>query len=338
MHTVAVNVVRYNHPLSLIRDCIASVLAQGLGEYTVTVTENGSEDSIEDALLSLFSCDPRFKYEDNRTNMGFAGAHNRFILKSSADLVVPLNPDTIMTPGYLQKLTSAFDDPRVAAATGKMVRPAQSSEGLPVLDGTGIFLSRSRRGRERGQNEVDRGQFDNSLRVFGVSGTASAYRKSALDNVRIGEHEYFDEDFFAYWEDLDLSWRLRLAGYECLYVPGAVIYHSRVAGQSRSGYRRPVEFIKHHRSLPLSIRRRNWKNQLFCIIKNDFGWPFWRDCPFIALRQIFMLSYIAAVEPRTLGAVPDFFRFLPAMLKKRRLIQETRVVDSKEIGKWFVEK
>jgi len=338
MHTVAVNVVRYNHSLSVIGDCIASVLAQEGVECTVTVTENGSEDSIEDAVLSLFGSDPRFKYEDNGKNLGFAGAHNRFILKSSAELVIPLNPDTVMTPGYLQTLATVFVDPRVAAATGKMVRPGQSSDGLPVLDGTGIVISRGRRGRERGQNEVDRGQFDNSFRVFGVSGTASAYRKSALESVRMGEHEYFDEDFFAYWEDLDLSWRLRLAGYECVYVPEAVIYHSRVAGQSRSGYRRPVEFIKHHRSLPLSIRRWNWKNQLFCIIKSDFGLAFWRDCPFIAARQILMLSYIAVLEPRTLGAIPDFFRLLPTMLKKRRLIKGKRVVNSKEIGKWFVEK
>jgi GT2 family glycosyltransferase len=338
MHTVAVNVVRYNHPLSVIRDCIASVLAQEHGEYTVIMTENGSQDSIEAALLSLFGSDPRFKYQDNGKNLGFAGAHNRFILQSSADIVLPLNPDTVMSPGYLQTLASVFADPRVAAATGKMVRPGLSSEGLPVLDGTGIVMSRGRRGRERGQNETDRGQFDNSHRVFGVSGTASAYRKTALDKVRIGEHEYFDEDFFAYWEDLDLSWRLRLAGYECVYVPEAVIYHSRVAGQSRSGYRRPFEFIRHHRRLPLSIRRWNWKNQLFCIIKSDFGWAFWRDCPFIVARQILMLSYMAVVEPRTLGAIPDFFRLLSIMLKKRQLIQGKKVVDSKEIGKWFVEK
>ncbi|PYX31861.1 MAG: hypothetical protein DMG80_09405 [Acidobacteria bacterium] len=338
MQTVAVNIVRFNHPLPVIQDCVASVLSQQFDAFTVTVTENGSEDSIAAALLSSFGGDPRFNYEDNGKNRGFAGAHNRFILHSSADLVVPLNPDTVMTPGYLEALTNVFTDPKVAAATGKMVRPGEPSGNQPILDGTGIVMSRGRRGRERGQNEIDRGQFDSFHGVFGVSGTASAYRRSALDKIRIGEHEYFDEDFFAYWEDLDLSWRLRLAGYECVYVPEAVIYHSRVAGQSRNGYRRPFEFIRHHRQLPLNIRRWNWKNQLFCILKSDFGWTFWRDCPFILARQILMLGYIAAVEPRTLGAIPDFFRLLPKMLKKRRVIKGKRVVASKEIGKWFAEK
>jgi GT2 family glycosyltransferase len=197
-------------------------------------------------------------------------------------------------------------------------------------------MSRGRRGRERGQNQLDTGQFDGSRRIFGVSGTAPAYRKSALDKVRIGDQEYFDEDFFAYWEDLDLSWRLRLAGFECVYVPEAVIYHSRLAGQSKGGYRRPAEFIRHHKKLPTSIVRWNWKNQLFCIIKSDFGWSFWRDAPFIVSRQILMLGYILVFEPRTLGAAPEFFRSLPKMLEKRKLIKSKREIRSKEIGQWFV--
>jgi GT2 family glycosyltransferase len=339
MRNVAVNIVRYNHPLSVLQECLSSVLAQELDSYTVTVTvtENGSKDSIKSELFALFGDNPRFRYEDNGANLGFAGAHNRFILHAAADVVVPLNPDTILTPGYLQALTAVFDDPRVGAATGKMLRPQPSPDGSPILDGTGIVMSRGRRGRERGQNQADTGQFDNSRRVFGVSGTASAFRKSALEHVRIGKHEYFDEDFFAYWEDLDLSWRLRLAGYECVYVPEAVVYHSRLAGQSKSGYRRPVEFIKHHKRLPTSIVRLNWKNQLFCIIKSDFGWSFWRDCPFIIARQVCMFAYILVFEPRTLGAALELFRSVPKMLEKRRAIRSKRDIDSKEIGQWFLQ-
>jgi GT2 family glycosyltransferase len=338
MLRIAINIVRYNHPISLLQRCIQSVLAQEFDGYTISLMENGSSDSISASILSSFGHDPRFSYIDNGTNLGFAGAHNRFIARSNADVVLPLNPDTEMMPGYLQSLTKAFGDPRVGAATGKMLRFESAPDGPRILDGTGIIVSRGRRGRERGQNELDAGQYDNAPRVFGVSGTASAYRKSALDRVRFGEQEYFDEDFFAYWEDLDLSWRLRLAGYECVYVPNATIYHSRVARQSRNGYRRPIAFMEHHRNLPANIRRRNWKNQLFCIIKNDFGWSLWRDLPFIIARQAFMLCYIIAFEPRTLGAAPELFQLLPKMIYKRRYIRKNSVVDSKEIGRWFIEK
>lgn len=335
---IAVNIVRYNHPLAMIRDCIQAALAQDLDDYTLTLTENGSRDSIELAVLTLFGEHRRFSYVDNGTNLGFARAHNLFISRTDSDIVLPLNPDTIMMPDYLRSLTKVFCDPRVGAATGKMVKFEPLADGSRILDGTGIMVSRGRRGRERGQHEADKKQFDKCRRVFGVSGTASAYRKSALDKVRIFECEYFDEDFFAYWEDLDLSWRLRLAGYECVYVPEAVIYHSRAVGQSKGGYRRPLEFTKHHRQLPERILRWNWRNQLFCIIKNDFGWSFWRDCPFIFGRQLLMLCFIIGFESRTLGAVPDFCRLLPKMLRKRKLIKGTRVIDSREIGKWFVEK
>src|SRR5437667_8557615 len=159
--TVAVNIVRFNHPWKVIRDCVNSVLAQEFDEHTVTVMENGSRDSIQAEMLASFAAEPRVRYVDNGTNLGFAGAHNRFISQSTAKIVIPLNPDTIMTAGYLRALTAVFADPQIAAATGKMVRPEPSGEGLPVLDGTGIVMSRARRGRERGQNEIDKRQFDN---------------------------------------------------------------------------------------------------------------------------------------------------------------------------------
>src|SRR3954452_9732687 len=102
MPTVAVNVVRYNHSLPLIRDCIGSVLNQQFDAFTVTITENGSANSIREALLSSFGSDPRFSYDENETNLGFAGAHNRFILGTTADIVLPLNPDTVMGPVFLE--------------------------------------------------------------------------------------------------------------------------------------------------------------------------------------------------------------------------------------------
>jgi len=336
MPRIAVNIVRFNQPLEMIRKCVAAALAQKVASCSVTLTENGSDNPIEGDLLSLFGDDPRFSYVDNGNNLGFAGAHNRFIAGSDAEIVVPLNPDAVLTPDYLQTLIGVFDHPDVGAATGKMLKGASGAGGSPILDGTGIMVSRGRRGRERGQNQTDANQFDTSCSVFGVSGTASAYRRTALEKIRLGKHEYFDEDFFAYWEDLDLSWRLRLAGYECVYVPTAVVYHARAVGQSKNGYHSPLEFIRHHRRLPQQILQWSWRNQLFCIVKNDFGWSLWRDLPFIVTRQTLMLLYVVIFETRTLGALPDFFRLLPRMLEKRRWIQESRVVPSTVMEKWFV--
>jgi GT2 family glycosyltransferase len=327
-------------------------LAQDHLNFTVTLSENGSKDSIEAALKEHFGANPKFRFVDNRANLGFAGAHNKFFAESSAEFVMPLNPDAIMQPGFLAELVKVFENPKIAGATGKMLKPEAMENGARLLDGTGIIVSRSRRARERGQLQEDIGQFDADTNIFGVSGTAPLYRRSALEKVKIvldGEAskgptsaeyskypEYFDNDFFMYWEDLDLSWRLRLAGFSCAYAPKALIFHERVGGQSKYGYRRPLEFARHHRNFSTRILRYNWRNHLFAIIKNDFGRTFWRDCPIILGRELSMLGYIIIFEPRTLGALPTFFKLLPRMLRKRKIIQANRAVGSKEVDTWFL--
>jgi GT2 family glycosyltransferase len=337
MHKIAINLVRYNQPENLITECLTAALAQDHPDFTIQLTENGSTDSIEAGIMKRFGNDHRFKYVDNGKNLGFAGAHNKFFAESDAELVMPLNPDAIMQSGFLSALAKAFVHPNIAAAEGKMLKPTPAENGNPILDGTGIVVSRTRRARERGQLHEDHGQYDILTRVFGVSGTVPLYRKSALDAVKMFNDEYFDEDFFMYWEDFDLSWRLRLAGFECAYVPSAVVFHERVGGQTKQGYKRPFAFAKHHRKFAKHILRYNWRNHLFAIIKNDFGSSLWRDVPFIVGREIAMLGYIIVFEPSTLAAFPGFFRLLPQMLKKRAIIQRNRKVTSEEIGKWFLQ-
>ena len=294
--------------------------------------DNGSENFLAEAVRAKFG--EKISTVENGKNLGYAGGHNRFFAQADADLLMVLNPDARLAPDFLSEIARAFDDEKVGAATGKMLRP-QPKGGEWILDGTGIVVNHARRGRERGQLEADHRQYDSAPDVFGVSGTAAVYRKSALGAVALPGNEFFDTDFFAYWEDLDLSWRLRLAGYTCRYVPTAVVYHERVAGASEGGYRNPFAYYRHHSALSVSIRRWNWRNHLFAIIKNDFGWPLILDLPFILVREIAMLCWITLFEQSTLAAVPDFFRLLPKMLRKRRIIQGRRVVTGKDAARWF---
>lgn len=332
---VAINIVRYNQELSLLKRSIHAALNQTIDDLTVTLTENGSDLSIESEILALFGDHPRFRYRDNKENLGFAGAHNKFILNSESEFVIPLNPDTVMSPEYVCKLLKVFSDPRVAAAEGKMLKPDPDPTGSCVLDGTGMLISRTRKTRERGHLELDHQQYDRDTDVFGVSATAAAYRMSALEQVKFGEAEYFDEDFFTYWEDLDLSWRLRLAGLRCAYVPDAVIFHSRFAAQSKDGFRKPWDFVRHTKSLPTRVICWDWRNHLFAIVKNDFGWNLYRDLPWIATRELVLFCYLIVVEPRIIKAVPGFLKLLPRILEKRRMIQSGRVATSTEMAKWF---
>lgn len=319
MPKIRINLLGYNHR-QIIGKAISSVLEQSYRDFEFFYMDNASSDGSLKYVKANF---PDVKIIANEKNLGYAGGHNLFFLQSKSELVMVLNPDVILDKNFLENALKGFDDPQVAAVTGKMLQP-----GLNILDGTGIEVSRSRRAKERGQNEEDKGQYDDKPDVFGVSGTAAIYRREALEKVRMprpvatkGSFEYFDEDFFAYFEDFDLSWRLRHAGYKCWYVPSAILYHSRAAGSSQGGYKKILSFISHHKKLPLKVKRWNWKNHLFCIVKNDFGLEFWKDLPFIFVREAAMFIFILIFETRTLGVLPEFFKDFFKMIRKRQYIK-----------------
>lgn len=323
---ISINLLGWNHR-EIIGKAIGSVRNQTYHDFELVYTDNASSDGSVDFVREKF---PEVKIIANRENLGYAGGHNLFFAKSQSDFVMVLNPDVVLEKNFLTEALKGFDNPQVAAVTGKMLRPPSHStlskerKGA-VLDGTGIEVSRGRRAKERGQNEEDRGQYDGKPDVFGVSGTAAIYRREALEKIKIpnseGGFEYFDDDFFAYFEDFDLSWRLRIRGYKCRYVPKAVLYHERMAGSSPGGYKKIFSFIRHHHKLSSKVKKWNWKNHLFCIIKNDFGWELVRDFPFIFTRELAMFLFILIFETKTLSVLPQFFRELPKIIKKRGYIK-----------------
>jgi len=339
------------------------MLAQTCKDFELVYMDNASVDGSVEFVRKNY---PSLRIIANRKNLGYAGGHNKFFSETNSEFLMVLNPDVELSPNYLEEAIKAFENKKVGAVMGKLLRPAASSYNTDhkvdehdlrgranrakgqktIIDSTGITINLARRGRDRGQWEEDKGQYDNQTEIFGVNGAASVFRKSALEKVKtpmVTNHysasrhplepqaaadgvegsgfEYFDEDFFAYWEDLDLSWRMNLAGFKCSFVPKAVAYHKRAAGRSKGGYGRIINFIRYHKTLPKRIRQLNWKNHLFCIIKNDFGWKFFKALPVIKLREFIMLIYILIFEPSTLGVIPEFFKQLPKMLKKRKYIK-----------------
>ncbi len=338
MPKISINLLRWNTDWEDIKSVMDAVLAQDFDDFELIYSENADSNKLTllNQVEEVYGSNSKVRIVNNNGNLGYAGGHNKFFHETNSELLMVLNPDAILQPNFISEIVKVFQDKTVGAATGKMIKPEKNAHGESVIDGTGIIIFKSRRARERGQLEVDRGQYDEDRDVFGVSGTAAVYRKSALTEAVVLNKEYFDPDFFAYWEDLDLSWRLRLAGYRVTYVPTAVVFHRRAVGASPGGYRKLITFVKHHSTFSLNVRRWNWRNHLFVIIKNDFGWNFWKSFPRILFREIAMLCYIVIFEPKTLGAVPVFFKLLPKMLKKRKMIQSARKVSSVEMERWFL--
>ena len=337
MPNVAINILGWDGTnAEILMSCIKHALAQDYDDYIVVYSDNCSK-TLSGQMQERFGQDPKFKINQYSENFGYAGGHNRFFVSARAPFVMVMNPDALLEPTFLTEAIAGFDQELIGAVTGKMIKPKNSDRSIPdvILDGTGVVMDITRRGRERGQQEIDHLQYDLNTEVFGVSGTAAIYRRAALERIRLGEHEYFDEDFFAYWEDVDLSWRLQLAGYSCRYVPTARVIHTRLAGAHKGGYRDVLGYIAHHNELSISVRRWNWRNHLFMIIKNDFGWNFFIGLPFIMLRELAMLGYIICFEPKTLGILPSFFSLLPKIIQKRSIIQHNRIAKSSDMFRWF---
>jgi hypothetical protein len=178
-----------------------------------------------------------------------------------------------------------------------------------VIDGAGDVFTWAATGGRRGHGERDRGQYDAPRAIFGACGGAALYRRSALE--RVGD---FDEDFFAFYEDVDWNLRAQLAGLSCRYVPTAVVYHMGSATIGRG----LTDFTRYHL----------WRNTLWIIAKDLPAAALLRHAPQLVLGQLVNLA--VAVRDRKLGVWlrvwRDALRGLPRALRKRREVQARRVI------------
>jgi len=261
--------------------------------------------------------------------------------EKATDFFQLVNPDLILEPNYIEQMLKVFNDPKVGAGTGKLYQ-WDTTRGILVphkdapcvLDTTGVTISKSGRARDRGQHEPDMGQYDRLINIQAVSGAGCMYRRSALEATKIQKigmsenqnpiypifdqsgYEYFDEDFHSYWEDVDLSWRMINAGWKNIFVPSAIGFHGRGAGSSKKGYVDVIGFIGHHKKLSPRVRKLNYQNHIFMYIKNS---PFFY--PQFFVREFFMFWYILFFETGTFKVLPQMFKLLPRMWKKRRLVK-----------------
>jgi GT2 family glycosyltransferase len=229
-----------------------------------------------------------------------------------------LNPDTILRENFLEEMVQGLESrPDCGSASGKLLRLDQIT-----IDSTGIVMLRSQRHLDRGAGEPDIGQYDKALDIFGPSGAAALYRRSSLEDVSI-DGEYFDEDFFAYREDADLAWRLRLLGWKSIYVPSAVALHRRrVTPERRS-------------QLPGLINYHSVKNRFLLRINNMTCDLYRRDFWRITGRDAMVVGYVFLREWSSAPALAYVVRYLPRLWRKRRLIQSRIRITPDELSRWF---
>lgn len=347
MPRVSVNIVTWNS-MRYLPELLASLREQTFRDFSVLVIDNASTDGV---IVFLRENYPEVHILRNAKNLGFSGAHNqgiKFALHSwrgetlTERYVLVTNPDIIMPPDFLAELVAAADPAgeQVGGLGGKLLRAERRGEETLVetvrtviIDSTGLAVSRSRRVFDRGSGEIDSGQYDSEREVFGISGALALYRASALVATALGE-EYFDEQFFAYKEDADLAWRMRLLGFSARYVPEAVAYHFR---RTRDAHRASlVELLRRRRNKSALVNFYSYRNHLSMLVKNEH----WRNlilhAPWILLYELGKLGSLLLFEPKTLGALFSFFKTLPLMLAKRWIIMTKARVPAHDIRRWFV--
>ncbi|CAA9382330.1 MAG: glycosyl transferase, family 2 [uncultured Rubrobacteraceae bacterium] len=282
--------------------CLASLRRQTFEDFETVLVDSASTDGSVGFVEENF---PETKTVVLPENRGFSGAVNAGIEASRAEFVVLLNNDTEQDPGWLAALVRAADShPGTGLFASKLVDFGDRRR----LDGAGDALRQSGLPYRLGHGERDRGQFEREEYVFGACAAAALYRRSVLEEIGL-----FDEDFFAYCEDGDLSFRAQLAGHRCLYVPDAVVYH--VGSVSTGGKRSPT------------ATRLGTRNGLLLLVKNLPGPLLWSLLPSVVLGQLSRLL-VVSLSPGGLKAhlagLAGAWRLLPKMLKKREAIQGAR--------------
>jgi GT2 family glycosyltransferase len=322
MHSphVSVVIVNWNHGRFL-EGCLDALRAQDYPAFDVTVADNGSTDGSPERVARRY---PDVHLLTFSENLGFARAFNRAARRTTSPFVLSLNPDVVVRPGFIAELVRAAGrGERIGMAAPKLLR-VDSPE---VLDSTSLLIDRRRRPRDRGQGELDQGQYDARHEAFGACGAAALYRRAMLDDLAL-DGEYFDEDFFAYYEDADLAWRAQLRGWRCVYAPRAVATHTRGWGDA---LRKRGHAAKDGRGARLALR-----NRYLMAIKNDAWRYLLADLPLILAAELPRLAYAALAAPQVLLGLADLVRAWPSALRKRRWIRSRRTVEDAVVRRWFV--
>lgn len=204
----------------LLPECLRSLAAQDV-PHRVLVVDNASTDGTGRLLRESF---PDVEVLALDRNTGFAGGVAAALPLVRTDYVALLNNDAAAEPGWLADSLSTLEDhPAVAAATARMRLATAPGEPL-MLNNAGVLLLADGYGADRGLGEPDGPAYNRPAEVFGFSGGAAVLRTSAVRAVG-----GMPAEFFLYYEDTDLAWRLRLAGWGVRYVPGAIVRHRHAA-------------------------------------------------------------------------------------------------------------
>lgn len=310
---------------TMIGDCLNSLAQQSLKNIEIIVVENGSTDGSAEFIEKNY---PDVLLLQQPVNLGFAAGVNVGIKAARGQTIALLNNDAVVDPEWAQQLVNGLQKADIVQA--KILQFAKRD----IIDSTGDTLTKWGLPYPSGRDTKDTGQ-TGEVEIFSACGGAVAFRRSVFETVGL-----FDEDFFAYIEDFDLSFRARLVGCKILLVPSALVYH-RVGGTaSKLTVSGEIRAQKEGAS-PIS------QFQRFYYIRNS-NYLFYKDFPpvlllrtlprfFIAQLLLFLSAALNGGLLVALKAYGQLIWHFPRLLIKRRRVMSSRVISTAEISAWMTD-
>ena len=305
---VSVIIVTWNSKAYLPR-CLTALSLQTFHKFEVIIVDNGSTDGVLDKLSYDYP-NLILHIEFLSSNLGFAVANNLGARLARGQWLALLNADAFPEPAWLAKLLVAANKyPEYSCFSSRQIQ-ANTPE---FLDGAGDSYHVSGMAWRNKMAYPANDYALNNKEIFSPCAAAALYLRTAFLEV-----SGFDEDFFSYYEDVDLGFRLRLQGYRSLYVPDAIVHH---VGSATFGALSNFAFYQSHRNL------------VWTFFKNMPTGLLWRYLPaHIIANLIYVIYYTIRGRGKVLWRAKwDALCRLPKVLKKRKEIQKIRKVTDREL-------
>ncbi len=301
MHTLSVIIPSHSRP-DLLARCLASLRRNAPLSTEIIVVDDASENMCISEVAAKFK---GVKVIRTPKRLGFCKAANLGVQSAIHEVVELLNDDTEVCAGWAEMALDAFEDPKVAAVAPLVLRWPGQIEGHAIIDSAGDAYFASGVATKRGNGQIIEEKWMVPGPVFGASGSSAFYRREVF--LKVGA---YPESFGAYFEDVDLSFRLHWAGYDVVFQPCSKVLH-RVS----SSYGNPGLNRKLLESQSLNEERVYWRNIPYQLL--------WRTLP-LHLLALLAKAWRRGTEgtllPFLMGKL-SFMREIPAILAHRKKLQ-----------------
>ena len=311
-------IIPYYKRRDMLERCLDSLEQTIYPSMSIVVVDNGGQEA---GLVFLVKRYRNARLERLPENRGYAGGCNAGLKLSSAEYLVFMNDDTLHDPLWLERLVlAAQQDDKIGALQPKILSLKSAGKGKKLFDYAGAAGGMMDRlgypwclGRRSSRLEFDEGQYDIEHDIFWASGVAMFVKRAVVEELG-----GFDEDFFMQMEEIDLSWRMKLAGYHVRSVPSSVILHE--GGASLHGGTVEKIYFNHRNNIAMQLKNRSIAGLCWVV-------------PMRVLLEVAASVYYLTQLPGGLkksGAVWRSIAYnisrMPETLKKRNTIQRSRVL------------